>query len=156
MEITSRQIDNFWNKVDIKSDSECWKWAGCKIPGGYGYFKLGRKMQGAHRASWLINCGSIPGGLFVLHKCDNPPCVNPRHLWLGTAKDNTRDMFDKNRSYDRRGGNNPRAKLMEKQVKEIRELYETKRYSYQDLANTFKVSKGVISHIFNKRSWNYI
>lgn len=87
--------DRFWKKV-VKT-KKCWKWIGSKAHRGYGKIALNGKFLPAPRASWLLHNGEIPGGLFVLHKCDNPECTNPEHLFLGTQKDNMRDMLKKNR-----------------------------------------------------------
>lgn len=103
MKITSKQIDNFWKKVNIKNDwNKCWEWKGTKINNClkkilYGQGYLGNKLHPAHRISWIINCGEIPKGLLVCHTCDNPPCINPNHLFLGTNWDNLEDMFTKGR-----------------------------------------------------------
>lgn len=90
-------IQNFWKKV-IKSDG-CWKWTAAKNESGYGMFGIGKKkLDRAHRISWKLLRGDIPKGLFVLHKCDNPECSNPEHLFLGTNLDNVRDMISKGRN----------------------------------------------------------
>jgi len=96
----------FWAKVSIKSPEECWMWTGARIrregkpQDRYGMFWLTarpRKVVRAHRMSWTLARGPIPEGAWVLHKCDEPACVNPDHLWLGSPKDNVRDMIGKGR-----------------------------------------------------------
>lgn len=90
--------ERFWEKVD--KSSECWLWLGAKSKEGYGYFAFEGKQTGAHRASYILAHGPIPDDLWVLHNCpggDNPSCVRPAHLWLGTVTDNNRDMFAKGR-----------------------------------------------------------
>ncbi len=87
-------MERFWSKVDKSGD--CWLWRGSVNPQGYGTFSFGGKSRGAHRVSYLLSKGEIGDGLCVCHTCDNPPCVNPDHLWLGTQADNMRDMGSKN------------------------------------------------------------
>lgn len=87
--------ERFWEKVD--KSGECWIWIGARNPSGYGKIKSGDTTKDSHRASWEINYGEIPEGMCVCHVCDNPPCVNPGHLFLGTYGDNMRDMYSKGR-----------------------------------------------------------
>lgn len=91
--------EQFWAKVD--KSGECWIFHGAHDPQGYGYVNraaLAPHMLKAHRYSWMLANGPIPDGMCVLHRCDNPPCVNPDHLWLGTIGDNNRDKMLKGRA----------------------------------------------------------
>lgn len=92
-----RSLVRFWSKVEITGDETCWRWHGSKTNDGYGVFGAIRKPVTAHRFSYELHYGEITGGLQVLHKCDNPECVNPAHLWLGTQKDNIHDAIRKGR-----------------------------------------------------------
>lgn len=92
--------DRFPKHFSIGVADECWNWAGAKAVNGYGRMKMpGRNAEYAHRLSWEFHIGKIPIGIWVLHHCDNPGCVNPSHLFLGTQTDNMRDMAKKNRSH---------------------------------------------------------
>lgn len=85
-----------WSKINIGNEETCWQWLGSKSSKGYGVY--GKPRQRAHRMVWELYYDKIPGGLMVLHKCDNPLCCNPKHLFLGTAGDNARDMAAKGRT----------------------------------------------------------
>jgi len=149
-------VDRFWNKVDICGIDDCWNWLASKR-NGYGRIWSGEdKNLAAHRVSWELKHGKIPDGMKVLHVCDNPSCVNPRHLFLGTQTDNIYDMCEKGRQVAPRGENMWKSILTEDQVKEIRLLRKQEHYTYVKLAELFEVSKGCINHIINGRSWSWI
>jgi hypothetical protein len=92
-----KTIDRFWKKVIKGKEDECWLWIGVINKGGYGRISIKEKSILIHRFSYELHKGKIPNGLYVLHSCDNPPCCNPKHLWLGTLSENTQDMWNKNR-----------------------------------------------------------
>lgn len=98
--VTSRE-SRFWSKV--RKTLTCWIWEGSRNPAGYGHLRSSDRLEKAHRISWEIHFGSIPDGMAVLHRCDNPPCVAPFHLWLGTQKDNAADRQAKGRQNRRPG-----------------------------------------------------
>jgi hypothetical protein len=112
--------ERLFSKVK-KTPHGCWEWqAGRNRPGGYGHFKIDGKKKLVHRLMWEEYNGIIPNGMRVLHKCDNPPCCNPKHLFLGTQTDNIHDMEDKGRARHPRGEHAGNAKLTAVDVLEIR------------------------------------
>jgi hypothetical protein len=150
----------FWSKVN-KGDG-CWEWMDFLNNKQYGTLRVGSLVDGtrrrvlAHRFSWEMHFGSIPSGMFVCHRCDNPKCVNPDHLFLGTAKDNIRDMFRKGRGRPGRlaGAAHGRAKLTEDDVRLILSQRGTKLE--KELAAEFGVSQSQISNILTRQQWGHV
>ena len=97
--------DLFWRRVAIRSANECWEWRGSRLPTGYGMLRWGHRKIYSHRLAFALAYGVLPKWLRVLHRCDNPPCCNPAHLWAGTDLENMRDRDEKGR--DRYGPNAP-------------------------------------------------
>lgn len=150
--------ERFWSKVDKKSDSECWLWIGAKNRRGYGVLGSGRRANattiGAHRISYQIHYGDIPDDYVVMHKCDNPSCVNPNHLAAGTNWDNVHDMVKKNRHP--KGKHHGRAILTPEKVKEIKHRYKTEKISYRQLADEYQINHSQIYRIMNGINWSHI
>ena len=145
----------FWMKVDKSPSNNCWEWTACK-DFGYGVFMVYGKKWRAHRYSWFIHNGEIPEGMLVCHHCDNPGCVNPKHLFVGTQSDNIRDAFSKGRKIlpDNRGENSGAAKLTWEQVREMRSLYLAGKRNRSELAEIYRISSGHVSSIILHRSWH--
>lgn len=151
--ITNRVVEVFHSRL-VKGDG-CWIMNGKLDSRSRNriYTPLGTML--AHRISYLMFHGEIPHGLEVCHSCDNPGCVNPNHLWLGTHTDNMRDMEQKGRGNQQKGERCGKAKLKEKQVIKIRSLYSS-GFSYRKLAARFKMDASSIGDIVNRHTWSHI
>lgn len=136
--------------------TNCIIFSGAKDKDGYGWQrKLGERRT--HRAAWVDNFGPIPKGLFVCHKCDNPSCINPEHLFLGTPKENTSDMIKKGRCvigvHDNSGESNPNSILSEEDVRWIRENYTQGKGP--EFGRKFGVSSVTINKIIRRDLWKF-
>lgn len=141
----------FWRLVQ-KLDG-CWRWLGARERHGLTYGYRGRPRVWAHRYSWELHNGPIPSGLFVLHRCDNPPCVNPEHLFLGTLADNNRDRDQKGRQA--RGERGGRAKLTVEAVRAVR-AQRAAGVACLDVAAEHGISEQQVSAIATGRSWRHV
>ena len=145
----------FWAKVDKSNAGGCWVWTAGRTPKGYGTIRRGGNGTPkvlAHRLSYEFAYGPFPVRLMVLHSCDNPPCVNPDHLFLGTGADNAADRDWKGRGTKpplHRRATHPRAKLTEEQVAEIRASSDPQYV----LARRYNIGTSQISAIRNGKSW---
>lgn len=148
----------FWSKVE-KTDG-CWEWKGRKLPKGYGKIGFKGKEEYAHRVSWILHFGEIPRKIQVCHTCDNPSCVRPSHLFLGTNSDNQLDCEMKgrrNRPKDFQvGSSNNKAKLTESDVMEIRIMYASGQYKQKHLAELFGVGETTVTDILIGNKWSHV
>lgn len=139
-----------------EKDLICWQWQRSKTRVGYGQIRVKDKMRSIHRVSYEEFVGEIPKGKHVLHKCDNKPCCNPNHLFLGTHKDNMQDKQNKNRGNQVSGERHGLSKLIKNDIIEIRKLWKTKKYTKRRLGEQFNVSAVSISNIVNYKTWRII
>lgn len=144
--------ERFWAKVDRRGPDECWPWLASRDQHGYGQISIGngkKRLIKAHRAAWIVSVGGLSEGACVLHRCDNPQCVNVAHLFLGTMKDNSVDMAVKGR------WNNGKKKLTVADVTEIRR----RRASGEPLspiARDFGIGNTGVSMIALRRTWKHV
>lgn len=140
------------DRVEINDSTGCWEWSKCKNVKGYGhsspnaipYRYIGERQ--AHRAAYVSMIGLIPDCMFVCHRCDNPSCCNPEHLFVGTAKDNSQDMANKGRAYSPVGDKSIRSTLTREQVEEARRLRSNGK-SVSDIAEMFNHSASNMSRV---------
>lgn len=136
----------FWRHVKRGDKDECWEWSGSRTPHGYGRLSVNGNLEYAHRLSWTFVNGSIPEETHILHKCDNPPCVNPNHLYAGTHQDNMKDRNVRGRV----------GKLSHDEVREIREKYKPSIYGYVKLGREYNVSTSTIRNIIIGVTYKYV
>lgn len=156
----SNPREAFASRYQVDPVSECWNWTGTFAKGGYGQWQYSKTPLGggkyqrhrvyAHRLSWELNEGAIPEGMVVCHRCDNPGCVNPAHLFLGTMADNQRDMARKGRSP--RGERQGKSKLTEADVRAILASSEP----HAIVGRRYGVTVGTVSDIRRKITWSHL
>ena len=169
---TTAIAQRFWEKVDKSPGhgqrGDCWVWTAYRDRDGYGNFHIEAHPEKAHRVSYRISKGDIPAGIFVLHSCDNPPCVNPEHLSLGTVQDNSDQMVARGRAPTgdqhwahvhpekvRHGSRINTTKLTVGQVQEIRQrcAFGT---TYAALGREYGVYPSTIRRVANRKCWKHV
>lgn len=147
----------FWSRVRVGKANDCWPWRGTmRNKKKYGQIGYRKRYLAAHRVAWELSVGPVARGLWVLHKCDNQQCCNPRHLFLGTRQDNIDDMMKKGRAASHKGEKNGRAKLTEEMVRTLRTEHDFNGMSFEGLANKYRVAKVTIAKIVQRRLWKHV
>lgn len=147
-----KKVAKFWLSVDRRGPQECWEWK--RTPNGAGYGEFCH--AGAHCFSFALHFGPIPRGLCVLHKCDNPKCVNPNHLFLGTHKENAVDKVAKGRDNPPRGEKHVCHKLTDALVIAMRISYRERRATIRQLAKTRKIAVRTAVKAVRGLSWKHL
>lgn len=137
--------------VEAEPDA-CWVWSKYTNKQGYGQLTFHATQHFVHRVAWELHNGPVPEGLYVLHHCDNPPCCNPSHLWLGTLRDNNYDCKSKGRRVDTHGSDRYNAKLTEQFVRQIR----VSSYSERALAKKYHVGRITIRSVKGRLRWAHV
>lgn len=153
--------ERLYSRVKVDPVSGCWEWQGSKR-NGYGRITIGSRKDGsrksvcAHRLSYILSKGDIPNGMEVCHKCDNPCCINPDHLFAGTGQDNVDDREAKHRNKVKIGEDQPRAKLSKEKVKEARDKKIFYNVPYEKLAKEYGVSKKTMQNAIKGKTWKCV
>ncbi|AFH22805.1 hypothetical protein OSG_eHP35_00105 [environmental Halophage eHP-35] len=151
--------DEILSKENIEvTENDCWEWQGAKTPKGYGQIKRNKEKYYTHRVILQTHGeGFTEEKNFCCHKCDNPSCVNPDHLFAGSHKDNMEDATEKGRMVgpNVKGEKHHQSKLTKEEVVEIREKYATENYQFQELAEEYDVNRPQIGHIIAGRKWKH-
>ena len=150
-QLTVKQIARFWHKVRKGAPDACWPWTRCCNTDGHGRVRIERRAYQAHRIAYVLGRGAFPQDLCVMHICDNPPCCNPRHLRIGTHRDNNADMKRKGRGAS--GEAHGMAKLAAEDVASIRRRHGAGGVGQHMLAAEYGVSRATINLIVRRNRW---
>lgn len=156
--LTTAQVGDFVRfmaHVHVGGTGDCWLWTGNKPDGRYGHFSVDGKTLKAHRWIYGLLCEEIPETEVVRHRCDNPACVNPRHLEHGTLSQNTRDAIERGRWPDRQGEKHPLACLSEAEVRNIRRMAAAGT-TQSKIAERYEISRQQVGKIVRRENWGHV
>jgi len=151
----NKSVIKFMEKFEY-SENNCWEWKACKNYGGYGVMRVNKINILATHFIWIFLHGDIPDNKIICHRCDNPGCINPSHLFLGDHNDNVQDMIKKGRARKARGIAVNTNKLNENQVIEIRKMYFENNIMQKDIAKKYNVTPNAIRAILIRKSWKWL
>lgn len=151
-------INTQWNGDGTPNKQRCWEWRSVAGTGKRGYTHYQNKSWSTSRLAWVLTYGEIPEGMCVCHRCDNPPCCNPYHLFLGTIQDNVddREAKGRNKMPHSKGEEHGSHKLTQEEVMCIRNLYFSSAHTYRSLAEMFGVTFGAIRNIIKRKTWSWL
>lgn len=150
--IRDRILDGFIPEPN----SGCWLWEGSSNKSGHCQIYYNKQLRYVHRLSYELFVGPIPKYKFILHKCDVASCINPDHLYVGTARDNVKDRVERKRSFRPKGELHPLAKMIDRDVIIIKSLYEDHKLSIADIASLFNMSFTNINRILRNVTWKHV
>lgn len=153
--VTDSDIERFNSHVVANKENGCWEWFGSRSRKGYGFIRHKKRLWQTHRFVWFALHGDIPSGMYICHKCDNPRCCNPEHLFLGTSSENAKDAFSKNRRIARRGELNGGSKLNDAKVREILSMLKSGEKK-RTIARRFGIGVDTIILINLGRRWAHV
>lgn len=147
-------IEQALDSYEVDASTGCWNWTRGKTSCGYGHYAVSGRQGRAHRLFYEHLVGEIPSRMHVCHRCDNPLCVNPEHLFVGSSAANTADKVSKGRQA--RGAELPQSRFSELQVRAVRELHATSGWTFGELAVVFAVTRPAIAAIVHRRTWRHV
>jgi len=155
--LKGRTIEEKLRFNSVEDSNGCWLWQGGKTTFGHGIIAVNRKSHLAHRVAYKIWKDRVPLNMFVCHTCDNPKCINPDHLFIGTQDDNMKDMANKGRSNNgiQKGEKNPQSQLTDRQVRRIKRLL-LNGHTRKEIANKFGVNEAVVGFISENKNWKHV
>lgn len=146
---------SFWARVVANGPGVCWEWSGHRVTQGYGRLRINGHRWMAHRYAWTVMNGDIPAGQEVCHRCDNPPCCNPAHLFLGTHAENMADMAGKGRARPPVGTDHSNSKITPAIVRDIRDLRQ-QGWTLARIGRQFNIHLSNVSLIANGKAWGHV